>query len=220
MNIKFAIFDFDGTLFDSMSFWDSVGEIYLRSLGLKARPSFREDIRAMSLYQAACYVRKEYELSLSEEQIMAGINQTLEHFYIHEVLPKPGVIEFLNQMKKAEISMCIATATDRYLIEAALQRCGMEQYFDAVFTCGEIGHGKDEPVIFQKAMEHFGADRSSALVFEDAIHAIQTAKADGFTVVAVYDSSEKRQDEIRELADCYIEDFEHTEELWKYISTE
>lgn len=220
MNIKCAIFDFDGTLFDSMFIWDSVGEIYLGSLGLKPKPSLREDVRTMSLYQAACYLRKEYDLSLSVEQIMSGVNQTVEHFYIYDVLPKPGVVSFLEQMKKAGIPMCIATATNRYLIEAALQRCGMMQYFDAVFTCGEIGHGKDEPVIFQIAMEHFGSERSNTIIFEDAIHAIQTAKADGFTVVAVYDTSEKRQDEIRTLADCYIEDFEHTEEFWKHISTE
>lgn len=220
MKIKCAIFDFDGTLFDSMFIWDSVGEIYLRSLGKEAKPSMREDVRALSLHQSACYFKNEYALSLSVEDIMTGINQTIEHFYIHEVLPKSGVVDFLKQMKKAEIPMCIATASDRYQIEAALSRCGMEHYFEAIFTCSEVGHGKDEPVIFQKAMEHFGADRSSALVFEDAIHAIQTAKADGFAVVAVFDNSEKRQTEIRDLADCYIADFGHTEEFWKFASTE
>ena len=220
MKIKCAIFDFDGTLFDSMFIWDSVGEIYLRSLGKEPRPSMREDVRALSLYQSACYFQKEYGLSLPVEQIMTGINQTIEHFYIHEVLPKPGVVDFLERMKKAEIPMCIATASDRYQIEAALSRCGMEHYFDAIFTCSEVGHGKDEPVIFQKAMEHFGADHSSSVVFEDAIHAIQTSKADGFSVVAVFDSSEKRQSEIRDLADCYIADFEHTEEFWKFASAE
>ena len=220
MKIKCAIFDFDGTLFDSMFIWDSVGEIYLRSLGKEAKPSMREDVRALSLHQSACYFKNEYALSLSVEDIMTGINQTIEHFYIHEVLPKSGVVDFLKQMKKAEIPMCIATASDRYQIEAALSRCGMEHYFEAIFTCSEVGHGKDEPVIFQKAMEHFGADRSSALVFEDAIHAIQTAKADDFAVVAVFDNSEKRQTEIRDLADCYIADFEHTEEFWKFASTE
>ena len=151
---------------------------------------------------------------------MTGINQTIEHFYIHEVLPKPGVVDFLKQMKKAEIPMCIATASDRYQIEAALSRCGMEHYFDAIFTCSEVGHGKDEPVIFQKAMEYFGADRSAVVVFEDAIHAIQTAKADGFAVVAVFDNSEKRQTEIRDLADYYIADFEHAEEFWRFVSAE
>ena len=220
MKIKCAIFDFDGTLFDSMFIWDSVGEIYLRSLGKEPRPSMREDVRALSLYQSACYFQREYDLSLSAEQIITGINQTIEHFYIHEVLPKPGVVDFLERMKKAEIQMCIATASDRYQIEAALSRCGMEHYFDAIFTCSEVGHGKDEPVIFQKAMEHFGADRSSTVVFEDAIHAVQTAKKDGFSVVAVFDSSEKRQTAIRDLSDCYIADFNHTEEFWKFASAE
>lgn len=216
--LNLAIFDFDGTLFDSMFIWDNVGEIYLRSLEKEPKPSMREDVRALSLYQSACYFKQEYDLSLSIEEIMRGINQTIEHFYIHEVLPKPGVADFLKRMHKDGISMCIATASDRYQIEAALSRCGMEHYFEAIFTCSEVGHGKDEPVIFQKAMEHFGADRSSAIVFEDAIHAIQTAKADGFAVVAVFDSSETRQAEIRNLADCYITDFEHTEEFWHLIS--
>lgn len=218
MKVKCAIFDFDGTLFDSMYIWDSVGEIYLRSLGKEPKQSMREDVRALSLYQSACYFKQEYDLSLSAEEIMTGINQTIEHFYVHEVLPKPGVADFLNQMQKAGIPMCIATASDRYQIEAALSRCGMEHYFEEIFTCREVGHGKDEPVIFRKAMEYFGADRSSAIVFEDAVHAIRTAKADGFAVVAVFDHSEKRQTEIRDLADFYLTDFEHTEEFWKFAS--
>ena len=132
MKVKCAIFDFDGTLFDSMSIWDNVGEIYLQSLGKEPNPSMREDVKAMSLYQAACYLQREYSLSLSADEIMAGINHTIEHFYIHEVLPKPGVADFLERMKRSEVSMCIATASDRYQIEAALSRCGMGHYFDAV----------------------------------------------------------------------------------------
>ena len=67
-------------------------------------------------------------------------------------------------------------------------------------------------------MEFFGADRSNTLVFEDALHAIKTAKDDGFAVVAVFDNSEKRQKEIRDLSDCYIPDFEHTEAFWEFAS--
>ena len=218
MKITCGIFDFDGTLFDSMFLWDSVGEIYLRSLGREPKPSMREDVRALSLYQSACYFQEEYDLALSVEEIMAGINQTIEHFYLYEVLPKAGVKDFLEQMKKSGIPMCIATASDRYQVEAALKRCGMEHYFDDIFTCTEVGHGKDEPVIFRKAMEHFGADRSNTVVFEDALHAVQTAKMDGFQVVAVFDGSEKRQTEIRELSDCYLVDFVHVEDFWKFAS--
>lgn len=173
----------------------------------------------MSLYQSACYFQQEYGLSLSVDEIMAGIHRTIEHFYTHDVLPKPGVIEFLERMQKADIPMGIATASERSLIQAALRRCGMERFFKAIFTCNEVGYGKDEPIIFRKAMDSFGADRRTTFVFEDAYHAVQTAKADGFTVVAVLDDSEKRQDEIRKLSDCYLEDFEHTEGFWKFVST-
>ena len=220
MKIKCAIFDFDGTLFDSMPVWDGVGEIYLRSLGKEPKPGMREDIRALSLDQSARYFQKEYDLTLSTEQIITGVNHIIENFYIYEVLPKPGVREFLEQLKDAQIPMGIVTACDRFLIEAALDRCEMKHYFEKIFTCDEVGHGKDEPVIFQKAMEYFGAERSTTVVLEDAVHAVSTAKADGFTVAAVFDNSEKRQNEIRNLSDCYISNFENTEDFWKFVSVD
>ena len=46
-------------------------------------------------------------------------------------------------------------------------------------------------------------------MFEDALHAIQTAKAAGFRVCAVYDAfAEEDQAEIQKLADYYIRSFE------------
>ena len=220
MKIKYAVFDFDGTLFDSMFIWEDVSEIYLRSVGKEPGPSVREDVRPLSLYQSACYFKREYDLPFSAEEIVRDINRIVEHFYMYEVLPKPGAVDFLKRLKNAGIRMCIATASDRHQIEAALRRCAMEHCFEAIFTCSEVGHGKDEPAVFRKAMEHFGAHRRELVIFEDAIHAIQTAKADGFTVAAVFDSSEKRQAEIRDLADCCIADFEHTEGFWKFASAE
>ena len=218
MNLKCAIFDFDGTLFDSMSVWDMVGEMYLRSLEKEPKPSMREDIRELSLYESACYFQREYALSLSPREIMEGVNRIIEQYFMNEVLPKKGVPAFLEQMARTGIPMCIATAAERYQIEAALKRCGLDHYFDAIFTCSEVECGKNEPLIFRKAMEFFGAERCETVIFEDAMHAVQTAKADGFMVAAVFDDSEKRQGTLRELADCYIEDFEHTEDFWQFVS--
>lgn len=215
MTIKCAIFDFDGTLFDSMFLWEHVGKLYLHSQGREPKASMQEDIRALSLYQSSCYFQREYELSVSVEEIMEEICGIIEHFYLYEVLPKPGVVDFLKKMQRKGISMCIATASERGLIEAALKRCKMETYFEKIFTCTEVGHGKDSPIIFRKAMEYFGTDRKHTVVFEDAMHAVWTARKDGFTTVAVLDKSEERQEEIRKLADYYIADFEHTENFWR-----
>lgn len=218
MSLKCCIFDFDGTLFDSMFIWDQAGELYLRGQGKTPLPSTAEDLRTMSLRQAAQYFQTTYALPFPVEEIMEGINRTVEAFYFHDALPKPGVTALLEQLRQAGVAMGIATATDRYQIEAALRRCGLEHYFDAIFTCSEVGHGKERPEIYRMALEHLGADRGSCIVFEDALHAVKTAKADGFPVVAVYDVSEPRQDQLIALADCYLTDFSHPEDFWKFAA--
>ena len=216
--IQGIIFDFDGTLFDSMFIWNTAGEVYLRSIGKEPEADLQKVLKPMSLLQSAEYIREKYQIPLSVKDIMDGVNRTVEDFYFHTVEPKPGMIAFLAELHRRNIKMCIATATDRYQVEAALQRCGMRHFFSEIFTCTEVGSGKDRPEIFRKAMEYFNSDRGSSIIFEDALHAIETAKNDGFTVVSVFDDSEKRQDEVRALSDCYIRDFEHTEDFWKFAS--
>lgn len=213
-----VIFDFDGTLFDSMFIWETAGESYLRSIGRKPEENLQAVLKPMSLRQSAEYIRQRYRLPLSPEEIMAGVNRIVEDFYFYEVQPKPGVLPFLEELRRRGIGMCIATATDRYQVEAALERCGMRSYFSEIFTCTELGSGKDEPCLYRAAMAHLRTERSSTMVVEDAYHAIRTAKADGFAVTAVFDASEDRQEEIRRLADCCLASLQNREPFWKYAS--
>jgi len=206
MKIQGAIFDVDGTLLDSMSIWDTIGADYLRSIGYEPRENLNEVFKNMSLLQAAEYYRHEYGVTRSIEEIMDGVNAMLEHFYQYDAPLKPGAAELLERLRRKEVKLCIATATDRYLVEAALERCGVLSYFDKIFTCSEVGHGKDEPIIFEAALRFLGTEKSKTVVFDDALYAIRTAKKAGFPVAAVYDSHEKAQAEIRALADLYLAD--------------
>ena len=214
--LKGAIFDFDGTLFESMFIWNTAGETYLRSIGIEPREDLRKVLKTMSLLQSATYIREKYAVELTLEEIMDGINRTVEDFYFHTVQPKEGVATFLEQMKKQGVKICIATATDRYQVEAALKRCCMEHFFSEIFTCTDVGHGKDEPFIFRKAMDYLGTTRENTVVFEDAYHAAKTAKADGFVTVAVYDSHEEKQKELQALSDFYFENYTETDTFWKF----
>ena len=62
MKIRGAVFDVDGTLLNSLSVWDTIGEDYLRSLGYEPGENLKEALKNMSLYQAACYYQREYEI--------------------------------------------------------------------------------------------------------------------------------------------------------------
>ncbi len=213
-----AIFDVDGTLLDSMSVWANIGADYLRFLGYEPRENLNETFKSMSLYQAACYYQSEYGVTLSTEEIIAGVNDRIGQFYRERAGLKPGVAGFLRQLREKGVKMCIATATDRPLVEAALERCGVLAYFSDIFTCFSVGHGKDEPVIYRTALEHLQTARAKTIVFEDALYAARTARRDNFVTAAVYDAYEKHQAELRAAADLYITDFTDWKSFWDFAS--
>ena len=205
--LKGAIFDFDGTLVDSMFIWDTIGEDYLRSLDKEPHEDLKETFMTLTLEEAAEYYRTHYGVTLSVKEIVDGVNTMVEGIYRTRVALKQGVADFLAQLKDNGTRMCIATVTDRYLVEETLDRLGILQYFSEIFTCAEVGYGKDKPIIYRKALEHLDTAKNETYVFEDSLFALKTAKADGFTTVGVYDRHENRQDNLKNLADYYIVDF-------------
>ncbi len=218
MRIRGAIFDVDGTLLDSMFIWDTIGETYLRSIGYQPKENLNETFKNMSLHQAARYYQTEYGVTQSIDEIMDGVNAMLERYYRFEVPLKPGVAELLERLRQDGVRLCIATATDRHLVEAALDRCGVLSCFGEIFTCNEVGHGKDEPDIFEATLRFLGTRREETLVFDDALYAVRTAKEAGFPVAAVYDSHERSQAEVRARSDLYLEDLTQLVELQKFLS--
>lgn len=214
-----AIWDLDGSLLDSMSAWDHVGENYLRLHGYEPEPDLNEIIATMSLHQAADYFIEHYGVKQTRDELIKGAVEIVDDFYRYEAQLKPHADQFLTQLHQAGVKMCIATATERSLVEAALKRCGILDYFSEIFTCSSVGTGKDEPAIYREALKFLGTDRSNTIVFEDSLHALTTAKKDGFYVTAIYDEHEEHPEEMQRLSDCYIADYSRLDDFYKFVNT-
>ena len=214
--IKGAIFDVDGTLLDSMGVWDTIGEDYLRSLGYEPREKLNEKFRTMSIREAAAYYISEYGVPLSVDEICRQVNGWIERFYREEAQLKPGAASFVKRLYDAGVKLAFATATDDFLVEAALCRCGVMDYFSSLTTCTHVNCGKDRPDVYRAAMESIGTTREDTLVFEDSLKALRTAREDGFLTVGVHDRFEGDQAGLRAMADYYISDYSHCEEFWKF----
>ena len=206
--IKGAIFDLDGTLLDSMFIWDSFGEDYLRTLGKEPKENLTETFKTFTLEQAAEYYREHYGVTLSVGEIVDGVNEMVAEIYRTKVTLKDGVREFLEALKSQGVKMCVATVTDRPIVEDVLCNLGIRDFFTEIFTCAEVGYNKETPHIYRVALEVLGTSKEETVVFEDALHALMTAKNDGFTVAAVYDKHELRQTEMKENSDYYITNYE------------
>lgn len=204
-----TIFDVDGTLLDSMPVWENIGERYLSGLQIKAEENLNEVLNTMSLEQGAAYLKEGYQLDKSIPQIINEVLKIVSDFYRFEAPVKPGVRETLEWLQGKKVKMVVATSGNKELAEAALKRNGIRDYFDRIYTCTEIGSGKDEPVIYLKAAEFMQAEPKDIFVFEDALHAAETAKKAGFVVVGVYDQGNRENiSEMKEVCDYYCDRME------------
>lgn len=212
--IQAVIFDVDGVLFDSMWMWDELDEKYLRSLGLEMREETTKAVSKMSFEEAADYLRVEYRLDLTVEEIVGQIQDMVRNFYYQEVTLKEGVRRMLENLARRGIPAVIASASDLDMLEHALTRCQIRPMIKKVFTCSEVGAGKTRPDVFLAAAEYLGVQPEHCLIVEDSLHAIETAIQAGFVTAGVYDESSRlEQDDIRNQVTYYVGEQETIDSL-------
>jgi beta-phosphoglucomutase-like phosphatase (HAD superfamily) len=152
LTIKAAIFDMDGTLVDSLMLWSVLwskfGERYLQNENFT--PSVEDDkkVRTLTLKEAMNLIHNNYRLGESGEELLALANHIMADFYTNTVELKPGVREYLEYCKNSGVKMCLATATAPELLNLAIKHCDIERYFLKIFSCTDLGKGKEEPDIF------------------------------------------------------------------------
>ncbi|MBE6805938.1 MAG: HAD family hydrolase [Ruminococcaceae bacterium] len=212
MEIKSAIFDMDGTLVDSLMVWDVLwqkfGDKYLGGRPFAPTPEDDKAIRTLPLKNAMELVHTNYNIGKSGQELLDETNEMMVDFYSNTVQLKSGVKEFLENLYNKGVKMCIASATAPNLVKIAMDHCELNKYFPKVFSCGDLGLGKDKPDIYLLAQQYLGTEISETWVFEDSFVAIKTAHDIGMNTVGIYDKFNPYQEEIKKIANHYIADGE------------
>lgn len=212
MDKKFAIFDMDGTLTDSMGFWENAAGEYLLSCGVPEEaltPELMMRIKTSTVSDTSRLFVEHFGIQATPELIMTEIERFMKHHYSTDVPLKPGVRDYLEKLRQNNVKMCVASATGAPLIDLCLSRLGVKDYFEFLLSCETVGVGKSRPDVYLTAMRRLGAENpSDVAVYEDALHAAETASAAGFYLVGVYDHcAEAEWPRIQELANEVIMDW-------------
>jgi HAD superfamily hydrolase (TIGR01509 family) len=215
MKIKGAIFDLDGTLLDSMNVWKTLASDYLISRNIVPEKNLDEKFKTFSMEQGAQYYRTKYGLTESPDFLIENVNRMIEYKYENSIELKKGVKEFLEFLYNKGVKMCVATASSKKLTKLALERNDILKYFVDIITCEDVGISKNSPYIFEKALEIINTNKLETIVFEDSLHAIETAKKAGFRVAAVYDlSAKEEEEEIKKISDYYFRTFKDGRKIY------
>ena len=205
---KAYLFDFDGTLVDSMPAYVSVMLRILDENGVKYEKDIIKTITPLGYLGTAKYYSEVLGLDKAPEDTLRKMNEYAYFEYAHRIEAKPGVIETLKKLKDLGADLNILTASPHTVLDVCLARLGIRELFTNVWSCDDFETTKANPEIYRMAAEKIGLSVGEILFVDDNLNADKTAASAGMKVAGVYDkSSEEYTDEIKSATDYYINNF-------------
>lgn len=201
------LFDFDGTLVDSMP---TYGALMLRILDEHGIAYGEDIIRVIT--PLGFVGTAEYFIGMGldrpREELVALMTAYAVDAYTHRVPAKPHVIEVLRELKARGHSLNVLTASPHDTLDPCLKRLGIFDLFDHVWSCNDFGTTKSDPEIYRMAAARMGVPVSDVIFLDDNYNADKTALEAGMQVYGVFDeSSREAADQIRAITHRYITDF-------------
>lgn len=201
------LFDFDGTLVDSMPTYGGLMIRILDEHGIKYGDDILKIITPLGFKGTAKYF-VELGIEKSEEELVALMYEYAVDEYTHNVPAKKNVPETLKELKKRGASLNVLTASPHASLDPCLKRLGLYELFDNVWSCDDFSTTKADPEIYKRAAEKMKVNVEEVIFLDDNFNADKTAKTAGMIVYGVYDkTSEEYAEEIKAITDRYITDF-------------
>ena len=201
------IFDFDGTLVDSMPVFSRHMQNMFEKNHLPVSPDFVKIITPLG-YAGTYEYAKTLGLQITKEEFIAEVTEAMTYEYHHTIPAKKYVKEALLRLKADGHSLNVLTASPHAVLDVCLKRVELYELFDQIWSCDDFGRTKAEPEIYTEAAQRLGTNVEDCIFADDNVGAVSTAKKAGMVTVGVFDESSKELVEEMKLAsDRYIQDF-------------
>lgn len=193
--IQLVIFDLDGVLLDSESLYKKVNFQLFSDLGVVITDEEYNSFIGISGAKMWDYIKKKGSLTQTIEELrVLERERKFEGLSSEALIPNPGLLDLLNELKKRGIPCAIASSGLMKNIRLILSKLDVEAYFSHIVSGEMPKNGKPAPDIFLLAADHYGISPENCLVIEDSRNGILAAKAAGMTCVGYINEGSGNQD--------------------------
>lgn len=181
-NKSLIIFDWDGTLMDSIDLIVESLHIAAEFLGYEVTDTQAKSIIGLSLEKALQILFPQ----ATEAQI-TELTQHYANYYISNATKSPlfdGVEEMIKALHSQGKVLAVATGKKRKGLERVYEGSGIKPYF-VTSRCADESGSKPDPAMLNEILAETKTDIKNAVFIGDSVHDIRMAKAIGMDSIAV-----------------------------------
>ena len=180
-NIKAALFDLDGVVFDTEPQYSVFWGAQCREFHPE-HPGLEHEIKGQTLVQI---YDAWFSGELAEQQplITERLNkfeQQMDYIYV------PGFEEYISQLRGKGVKTAVVTSSNQPKMEAVYQsHPEFRSMFDAILTSEDFERSKPDPDCYLKAAQRLGVEVEDCVVFEDSFNGLKSGRAAGMYVMGL-----------------------------------
>lgn len=203
---KLVIFDFDGLIVNSeFVVFEAIRDVldqynqcftweyFSRYIGMSV-------VESLKIFYRDCHIPIPFEIFLYKR------NKNVELYLEERLELMPGILSLLNNLRKRQVPLAIATSGDRKYLLHHLERLAILNYFSFITCIDDVKQGKPHPDLVLKVLELAKIAPSDAIMLEDSPHGIEAANRAGVYSIAIPSRGVSYDRFIH--ADCICKDIE------------
>jgi beta-phosphoglucomutase-like phosphatase (HAD superfamily) len=195
MQIKAAVFDVDGILFDTETMqWEGWVEV-LKPLGVSlSKEKYREYAGKRGDLIAKDIVR-DFGLDVDSEKLAEEKKDIIEKWTgERDLILIPYAREAVEFFIKAGLPVAVCGGAPRPEVELKLRRYGLIDLFKVIVAGSDVKNGKPNPDMYLLAAERLGIRPENCLAFEDTEYGLASATSAGMSCITMPNEFSQHQD--------------------------
>ena len=181
--MKTVLFDFDGTVFDTVEGITKSVRYALQKHGMHAELAVLRCFAGpplVDMFMSFSNVNRE-----EAEQLVRDFRERYVPIGVYESEPFPGIRKLLLRLRETGMILGIATSKPQPMAELLLGRSGLRECFDVVEGSGANVNNDAKWEILKRAMERAGAQAEECVLIGDTKYDVEGARRCGIPCIGV-----------------------------------